>query len=437
MTIKCEKNKCIDGIIEELQQLDIPKKQQNIKNDFIGQMKRLKGGMRGGTIKDGKFYCNDCGKEISPDHLILGGKNKDKHYHALICFTRAMERHARRGATGSRVRSNRSKTPVRIKNPTNDKTIEKINKAMEAVHDGHMSPRTNMEVARQLLAIQADAARAAIQLTEIQRDALHSSIQRILLYISQIGLVSVGGITAYGSYHMTAIITGYLLQWTITSFPSWISYEQRKAGERAEQEMRNFQNDMKWRADRGLLPKAREEPPEPQAIGCSENPNGVVCAWNEYWGNIAELDNQGYLVLPDTDPTGEMNQDRWDTFRLGARRIWERGRNYAEGFWQDLTHNPLNAFQTIGLVGDMIIRVAHLIDNVLPVMVAVWVFYFFLQRALALGPQKSEPPTKPKKEGGRRKLRKKTRRKRRKTRRKSKRRKRKRKRKTKRRKRRR
>ncbi len=229
--------------------------------------------------------------------------------------------------------------------------------------------------------------------------------------MSQIGLVSLGGITAYSSYHMTTIITGYLLQWAITSFPSWISYSERKAGERAEQKMRNFQNDLAWRRDRHLLPRAREEPPEPQAIGCGDNPNGITCAWNEYWGHIAELDNQGYLALPDTDPTGEMDQTRWNAFQGLSRRIWEQGRNYAQDFWHDLTYDPLNAFQSIGLVGDMIIRVAHLIDHVLPVMVAVWIFYFFLQKALLLN------PAKPKKEGGKKRRRKTKRKKRKKKRR--------------------
>jgi len=406
MPIKCEKNKCIDGIIEELEKLDIPDKQKQIKNDFIGQMKRLKGEMRGGTRnRDGTFLCNYCGEEIDPDQLIHS-KNNKKHYHALNCFTRAMQRQERRGTTGSRVRS---KTPVRIKNPTKDKTIDDINKAMKDVHDENMTPRTNMRAARELLAIQADAIIQQIHLTEEQATALDSSIQRVILYISQIGLVSLGGVTAYGSYHMTVIITGYLLQWAITSFPSWTSYSERKAGERSDQKMRNFQNDHAWRRDRHLLPKAREEPPEPQAIGCSVNPNGITCAWNEYWGNIAELDNQGYLALPDTDPTGEMDQRRWDAFTIGTRRIWEQGRDYAQDFWHDITYDPLNAFQSIGLVGDMIIRVAHLIDNVLPVMVAVWIFYFFLQRALALNPQKksesqkkSEPPDKPKRGGKKR-----------------------------------
>jgi hypothetical protein len=209
--------------------------------------------------------------------------------------------------------------------------------------------------------------------------------------------VTVGGMTAYSSYHITALITGYLLQWAMVSFPSWTSYEQRKAGETADRLMRNHQNDMEWRVRNGFPVPTPRPDDKPLAIGC-ENPNALVCRWNQYWGNYAEITNEGHLALPESDPTGQLDQSRWDTFRLGARRFWEQGRNGAQQFWHDLTYNPLGVFESIGLLGDIIWQIARLADNIIPIIVAFWVFHFFASRALE---RINRPNNNKKKEGGR------------------------------------
>ena len=351
---KCEWDECMDKTIDELQKIEVPGKQGEIKNKFIGILKKLKTikpkSQRGGTQEGDKYKCDyvgsrgqPCTKErgggpgyIPEQELIDMGRNK--HYHS-DCWMMVLNGQGR-------ARRRRSKS-------------------RERYYD-------------------KKAKLADLEIQQVTDDLKARRWERIVDYIYGMGTVTVGGYASYQSYHITALLTGYLLQWAMVSFPSWTSYEVRKAGETSDRLMRNHQSDLDWRERNGLLPVPETRPddkPLLEVIGC-ENPNSLVCGWNRYWGNYAEITNEGHLALPDSDPTGQLDQTRWDTFRLGARLFWEQGRNGAQQFWHDLTYNPLGAFESIGLLGDIIWQSARLVDNILPIIVAFWVFHFFAMKAL-------------------------------------------------------
>ena len=400
---KCEWKECMEKTIDELERINIPGKQGDIKNKFIGLLKKIKAieskPQRGGTeiIKpDGtiQYKCDyktrnqDCKIDnglgegiIHPNQVQSHG---NKHYH-FTCYFNRLNRQRMRRERGIRERA----------------------KSRERYYDR----KTKL---------------ADLKIQQVTDDLKARRWERIIDYIYGIGTVTVGGYASYHSYHITALLTGYFLQWAMVSFPSWTSYQQRKAGETADRLMRNHQSDLDWRTRNGFPVPAPRPDDKPLAIGC-EDANSLACRWNQYWGNYAEITNEGYLALPERDPTGQLDQTRWETFRLGARRFWEQGRNGAQQFWHDLTYNPLGAFESIGLLGDIIWQGARLVDNILPIIVAFWVFHFFASRALDIINRPNN--NKKKKEGGRKR--------RKRTRRKSKKRKRKRKRKKTRRKRRR
>lgn len=415
--------KSMDTLINEVGKMKayLKNDEKNKLENFIGLLKRVKaislssnkgGGQRGGTrMPDGSYVCNTCGSPIHPDHLITS-KDGNKHFHSVtnsgrLCYNDYCKRRNSRDRRNSGNKK-RSKS-LRIIKPRT--AIEQANNEAIEMFGDDCTPRTHLRNIREILAM--------------KQDAWDVRVDRVQRYVGQIGYITVGGMGAYTSYYLTQIITGYLLQWAITSFPSWTSYEERKAGERAERELANHVADMEWRARNGYqtLPiQENKPPPEPLPIGCGENSErSMSCLWNTYWGNMQPVDNEGYLALPEQDPTGGMELGRWDAFRLGVRRIQEGARDAAQNFWQDLTYNPLNAFQTIGLLGDIIIRTAHLLDTIIPFVVALWWFHLCFKKALEIGRKPDGRRPDDKKEGGKR--RKKTRKKRRKTRRKSKKRK--------------
>ena len=381
---KCEWDKCMENTINELIKIKVPGKQGEIKNKFVGLLKKLKAieskPQRGGTliIEDGKekYRCDyktrnqDCKIDnglgegiIHPNQVQSHG---NKHYH-FTCYFNRLNRQRMRRERGIRERSK-----------SRDKYYQK---------------KTEL---------------ANLKIQQVADDLKARRWERIIDYIYGIGTVTIGGYASYQSYHITALITGYLLQWAMVSFPSWTSYQERKAAETADRLMRNHQNDMEWRVRNGFPVPTPRPDDKPLAIGC-ENPNALVCKWNQYWGNYAEITNEGHLALPERDPTGQLDQSRWDTFRLGARRFWEQGRNGAQQFWHDLTYNPLGAFESIGLLGDIIWQIARLVDNIIPIVVAFWVFHFFASRALE---RINRPNNNKKKKEGGRKRRKRTRKKR-------------------------
>jgi hypothetical protein len=396
---KCEWKECMEGTINELVKIEVPGKQGEIKNKFLGILKKLKAieskPQRGGTRiigEDGKdnYKCdykirnqeckinNGLGEGII--HASQVQRYRDKHYHFTCYMNRLNRQRIRRERSGEeRARS----------------------------RDRYYDKKAKL---------------ADLEIQQVTENLRARRWERIVDYIYGLGTVTVGGYASYQSYHITALITGYLLQWAMVSFPSWNSYEVRKAGERAEREMQNHQNDMNWRLRNGFPVPTPRPDDKPLAIGC-ENSNGLACRWNQYWGNYAEINNEGHLALPDSDPTGQLDQTRWDTFRLGARQFWEQGRNGAQQFWNDLTHNPLGAYESIGLLGDIIWQSARLVDNILPIVVAFWIFHFFAMKAL----ERINRPNnnnKKKPDSGGRKRRKRTRRKRKRKRRKKTRRKR-------------
>ncbi len=365
---KCEWGECMDKTIDELQKIEVPGKQEDIKNKFIGILKKLKTikpkSQRGGTQEGDKYKCDYIGNRgqvctkdrglgpgyIPKQEVIDRGRNK--HYHSDCWMT----------VLNGQGRDRRRRS-----------------KSRERYYD-------------------KKAKLADLEIQQVTQDLRNRNWQNIVNYIYGIGTVTVGGYASYHSYHITALLTGYFLQWAMVSFPSWTSYQQRKAGETAERLMRNHQSDLDWRTRNGMPVPAPRPDDKPLAIGC-EDTNSLACRWNQYWGNYAEITNEGYLTLPDSDPTGQLDQTRWETFRFGARRFWEQGRNGAQQFWHDLTYNPLGAFESIGLLGDIIWQGARLVDNILPIIVAFWVFHFFASRALDIINRPNN--NKKKKEGGR------------------------------------
>ena len=423
---KSEWKKYMDNAIDELIKIKVPGKQGEIKNKLAGLLKKMKAigtkPQRGGTIEtdeNGKdrYRCdyqarsrpcrinNGLGEGIIwPNQVQRYGRNPVKHYH-FTCYMNKLNSKSDRRERSTR-RRERSKSRERY-----------YKKKTEQVEEEMQRQKRNEEAEKEKRQKEKELADKELELKDIELQRVSDDLRasrwgRILDYIYGLGTITVGGMTSYTSYHVTALATGYLLQFAMAGFPSWSSYQLRKADEWANLQHRNYQADLDWRIRHGI-PVPTPRPDDRQlAIGC-DNPNSFSCRWNSYWGNYAEITNEGHLALPEIDPTGQLDQTAWETFVYGARQFWEQGRNAGEQFWRDITYNPGGAFETIGSLGDVIWQIARLVDNVIPIVVAFWIFHFFATKALDIANrQNNNNNNKKKPDSGGRKRRKRTRRKR-------------------------